>query len=262
MRDLAQALVEREEPGMDVVEASAHTLTEVGGHDCGDLRRRSAHFLGQRHELLQRAVVQVEAEAQQTSLAGSDEIVLSLHPAIKKGCAFEDRRERCRSLLEVFLQMLRLRPARSRDERRVRPVPALHHPDVNLRGAGDDPVERGARHLAEAAAARRLAMGHEAGRRAGCVENPKRACRGGCELDEQRERELGGDRRRKLGEPLASESATEDRERRSLGRQPDLVGGRDHRGPGLACLELVVGRDRDDRVTEEVERGTLTPAVG
>ena len=68
--------------------------------------------------------------------------------------------------------------------------------------------------------------------------------------------------RRKLGELLARERAPEDRERRGLGRQPELVGrGRD-RGPRLARLEPVLDRDRDDRVAEEVERSSLAPAVG
>ena len=98
--------------------------------------------------------------------------------------------------------------------------------------------------------------------RAGGVENPERAGRGRRELDEQRERELRGDRRRKLGELLARKRAPEDREGRSLGREAELLGRRRRPRPRLAWLEPVLDRDRDDRVAEEVERGTLTPAVG
>ena len=96
----------------------------------------------------------------------------------------------------------------------------------------------------------------------GCVEDPERAGGSGCELDEQRECELRGAGRRKLSELLARECAPEDRERRSRGRQPELVGrGRDG-GPCLSRLEPVLDGDRDDRVAEEVERSSLTPAVG
>ena len=262
VRDLAQALVERAEPGVDVVEASAHALPEVVGDDRRDLRRRVPQLLGQRHDLLQRPVVEVEAEAQEAPLAGSHEIVLALHSPVEERGALEERRERGRRLLEILLEVLRLGAASAGDERGVRPVPPLDDPDVHLGRAGDHAVERGLRHLPQAAAARRLAVRDETGGRAGGVENPERAGRGGCELDEQRERELRGDGRRKLRELLAGERAPEDREGRSLRRQPELVGrGRD-RGPCLARLEPVLDRDRDDRVAEKVERSSLTPAVG
>ena len=94
------------------------------------------------------------------------------------------------------------------------------------------------------------------------VENPERAGGGGCELDEQGECELSGAGRRKLRELLARERAPEDREGRSFGRQPELVGRSGDRDPCLAGLEAVLDRDRDDRVAEEVERSALTPAVG
>ena len=262
MRDLAQALVERAEPGVDVVEASVHTLPEVVGDDRRDLRRRSPQLLGQRDDLLQRPVVKIEAEAQEAPLAGSHEVMLALHSAIEERGALEQRRERVRRLLEILLEMLRLGAPSAGDERGVRPIPALDDPDVHLGRAGDDAVERGLRHLPQAAAARRLAVRDETRGRAGSVEDPERAGCSRCELDEQRERELRGDRRRKLSELLAGECAPEDREGRSLGRHPELVGrGRD-RSPCLAGLEPMLDRDRDDRVAEKVERGTLTPAVG
>ena len=262
VRDLAQALVERAEPRVDVVEAPAHALPEVVGDDRRDLRRRGPQLLGQRDDLLQRPVVEVEAEAQEAPLAGSHEVVLALHSPVEERGTLEQRRERVRSLLEVLLEMLRLGGPSTRDERGVRAVPPLDDPDVHLGRAGDHAVERGLRHLAQPAAARRLAVRDETGGRAGRVEDPERAGSGGCELDEQGERELRGDRRRKLGELLARERAPEDRERRSLGRQPELVGrGRD-RGACLSGLEPVLDGDRDDRIAEEVERSSLTPAVG
>ena len=90
--------------------------------------------------------------------------------------------------------MLRLGDASARDERGVRTIPPLDDPDVHLGRAGGHAVERGLRHLAQAPAARCLAVRDETGGRAGGVENPERAGSGGCELDEQRECELRGDR--------------------------------------------------------------------
>src|SRR5207245_1018157 len=116
--------------------------------------------------------------------------------------------------------------------------------------------------LPQAAAARSLAVRDETGGRARRVENPERACSGGCELDEQGEGELGRDRRRKLCELLATERTPEDSEGRSLGRQPELVGRGSDRGACLSRFEPVLDRDRDDRIAEKVERSSLTPAVG
>jgi len=62
VRDLAQALVEGAEAGVDVVEAPTHALPEVVGNDRRDLGRCGAQLLGQRDDLLQRPVVQIEAE--------------------------------------------------------------------------------------------------------------------------------------------------------------------------------------------------------
>ena len=158
MRDLAQALVERAEPGMDVVEASVHALPEVVGDDRRDLRRRCPQLLGERDDLLQRPVVEVEAEAHQAPLAGSDELVLALHSPVEERGALEQRRERGGSLREILLEVLRVGAASAGDERGVGPIPPLDDPRVYLGRAGDDAVERGPRHLPQPAAARRLAV--------------------------------------------------------------------------------------------------------
>ena len=262
MRDLAQALVEGAEPRVDVVEAPAHALPEVVGNDRRDLRRRGTQLLGQRDELLQRPVVQVEAETHDAPLAGSHEVVLALHSPVEERRPLEKRCQRGRSFLEVLLEMLRLGDPSAGHERGVRAVPPLDDPDVHLGRADDDSVERGARRLPQPAAARRFAVRDETGRGAGRVEEPEGAGSSGGELDQQDERELGGDRRRKLGELLAPESAPEDCERRSLGRQAELVGRRCDRHARLAGLEPVLGGDRDDRIAEEVECGPLTPPLG
>src|SRR5262249_17430459 len=78
-------------------------------------------------------------------------------------------------LLEVLLQMLGLGAPTAGHNRPIRPVPALDHANVHLGRAGDHAVEGGARHFPQAAAARRLAVRDEAGRRAGGVEEPERA---------------------------------------------------------------------------------------
>ncbi len=181
-----------------------------------DLRRRRAQLLGQRHELLQRPVVEVVAEAQQAPLAGGYQVVLALHSAVEERGALEQGRERRRSLLEVLLEMLGLRCPSAHDERGVRAIPPLDDPDVHLGRADGDAVERGLRHLSQAAAPRRLAVRDEARGRAGSVEDPEGSGRGGRELDEQRERELRGAGRRKLRELFARQRAPEDRESRSL----------------------------------------------
>ena len=262
MRELAQTFVERAEPGVDVVEAPAHALPEVVGDDRGDLRRRLPQLLGQRHDLLQRPVVEVVAEAQEAPLAGSHEVVLTLHSPVEERSTLEQRRERGRSLVEVLVEMLRLGAASAGDDRGVRAIPPLDDADVHLGRAGGDSVERGLCHLTQATAARCLAVRDEAGGGAHSVEDPERAGRGGCELDEESECELRGADRRKLRELLARERAPEDREGRSFGWQPELVRrGGDH-DPCIPRLEAVLDRDGDNRVAEEVQRSTLAPAVG
>ena len=99
---------------MDVVEAPAHALPEIVGNDRRDLRRRGTQLLGQRDDLLQRPVVQVEAETHDAPLAGSHEVVLALHSPVEEGCPLEKRCQRVRSFLEVLLEMLRLGAARPR----------------------------------------------------------------------------------------------------------------------------------------------------
>src|SRR5215471_15239878 len=145
VRDLAQALVEGSEPGVDVVETPAHTLSEVVRNDRRDLGRRGAQLLGQRHDLLKWPVVQVEAEPEETPLAGSHEVVLTLHSPVEERCPFEQRRQGGRSFLEVLLEMLRLGGTPTRDERGVRAVPPLDDAHVHLGRADDYSVERGAR---------------------------------------------------------------------------------------------------------------------
>ena len=247
---------------MDVVEAPVHTVAEVVGDDRRDLRRRRPDLLGERHDLLQRPVVEIEAEAQEAPLAGSHEVVLALHSAIEERGTLEQRGERVRCLLEVLLEMLRLGDPSARDERGVWAIPPLDDPDMHLGRAGGHTVERGLRHLAQAPAARCLAVRDEAGGRAGGVEDPERAGGCGCELAEQHECELRCAGRRKLSELLARECAPEDREGRSVWRQPELVGRGGDGGPCLSRLEPMLERDRDDRIAEEVERSSLTPAVG
>ena len=144
----------------------------------------------------------------------------------------------------------------------MRPIPPLDDPGMNLSRAGDHAVECCARNLAKAAAARRLAVTDETGRGAGGVDDPEGAGGRRRELDDQGERELGGDDRRQLGELLAAQRTTEDGEGRSLGRQAELVGRTCDRRPGLARLERVLQGDGDDRVAEEVESGALAPTVG
>jgi hypothetical protein len=65
-----------------------------------------------------------------------------------------------------------------------------------------------------------------------------------------------------LSELLASESAPENSKSRSRRGDPELVRRGRHRGPCLAGLEPMLGGDRNHRVAEKVERGTLTPTVG
>jgi hypothetical protein len=104
-------------------------------------------------------------------------------------------------------------------------------------------------------------MGDETSGRPGGIEDPEGTGRGRCELDEQCERELSADRGRQLSELLACERAPEDGESRGLRGDSQLVRRGRHRSPCLARLEPMLGGDRDDRVTEKVERGTLTPTV-
>ena len=263
MRDLPQAVVERAEPGVDVVEAPAHALPEVVGDHRGDLGRRLPQLVGERDDLLQRPVVQVVAEAQEAPLAGSHEVVLALHSAVEQGCALEERRERVRGLVEVVLEVLGLGAASAGDERRVRPVPTLDDPDVHLGRAGGDAVECRASPppagggCAAPCRARRGTWSSRQ-RRGSRASLPRRVRARRAARARAPRRPTGGS----WANSLLASARTEDREGRSLGWQPELVGrGRD-RGTRIARLEPVLDRDRDDRVAEEVERSTLAPAVG
>ena len=132
MRELAQALVERTQPGMHVVEPAAHALLVVGGDDGRNLGRCEPQLLGDRDDLLQRPVVQIEAEAHESPLACRSKVVLAQHSPVEERSPLEDRRKRRRSLGEVFLEMGRLRTLAPSDESRVGPIPPLDDPGVNL----------------------------------------------------------------------------------------------------------------------------------
>jgi hypothetical protein len=88
--------------------------------------------------------------------------------------------------------MLRLGGWTTGDQRGVGPVPPLHDPHMHLGRTGDHTVERSLRHLAQATAARRLAMRDETGGRARGIEDPDRGGSRRCKLDNQGERELRG----------------------------------------------------------------------
>src|SRR5262249_24023181 len=148
------------------------------------------------------------------------------------------------------------------DERRVRPIPALHDPDVNLGRTYNHAVECGARDLPQGTAPGSPAVRDETRGRAGSVEDPKRRSRGRYEIDEQCKGELGGDRRRELSELLARERTPEDREGGGLGRHSELECRLGYGSAGLARLEAMVDGYGGDRVAEKVERCTLPPAVG
>jgi hypothetical protein len=143
---------------MDVVETSVHALPEVLGDDRRDLSRRSPEFLGQRYELLQRTIMEVEAEAKEATLARSHELMLAVHSPIEERGALQERRERGGRLLEILLEVLRFGASSPGDERGVGPVPALDDPHMYLARAGDDAVERSLRYLPQPAATRRLSM--------------------------------------------------------------------------------------------------------
>ena len=158
VRDLAQALVERAEPGVNVVEAAEHALPVLVGDDRRDLHGGGPQLFGERDDLLQGAVVQIEAESHQAPLPGCDELVLALHPPVEEGDALEDGREGDGCLREIVLQMLGVGAAAADHERGVRPIPPLDHASAYLRRAENHAVEGGPCDLPDPTAARGLAV--------------------------------------------------------------------------------------------------------
>ena len=222
-----------------------------------------SQLVGQRDDLLQRPVVQVEAETHEAPLAGSHEVVLALHSAGRRGM-------RARGAARARSRPPRGSPRDAPTRRRVRGRRARRTAGPSARRPGRAPGP--SRRCTPSSAARATSRSRRLRGALPCetrqVVEPaasriqREPAAAGASSTSKRERELGGDRRRKLGELLARQRSPEDCEGRSLGRQPELVGrGRD-RGARLARLEPVLDGDRDDRVAEEVERGALAPAVG
>ena len=99
VRDLAQLAVELDEPGGEVVEAAVATCSLVVLEDERvDLLLEEPDVGGEREDVLDRAVVEVEAEAHEPALGRRDERALAARRVLEEVLAL-DHRAQCGSRL-------------------------------------------------------------------------------------------------------------------------------------------------------------------
>src|SRR5438876_10408320 len=93
--------------------------------DGSDLVARAAQIVAQSHEFLEWAIVQVEAEADETAFSAGDQRALACRVPLEEHVAFEERRQGRSQLAQIDEQASRGLRTATRDERGKRLVPPL-----------------------------------------------------------------------------------------------------------------------------------------
>ena len=126
VRDLAQLPIELDEPRREVVEAAVRLLAIVVEDERVDLLLQELDVGGEREDVLDRAVVEVEAEAHQPTLGRRDQRPLAARRVVEEVLALDDVAQRGRGLLEVGVRNALLDRADAPDDRGVRLAEAEH----------------------------------------------------------------------------------------------------------------------------------------
>ena len=101
VRDLAKLPIELDEPSGEVVEAAMRLLAELLEDERIHLPLEQLDVGRQRQHVLDRSVVEIEAEAHQPSLGRRGERALAVRRVLEQELALDDRAERSRGLAQV-----------------------------------------------------------------------------------------------------------------------------------------------------------------
>src|SRR5438034_1229208 len=123
MGQLAQVAIERLEPRCEVVEATVDKGPDLRVHPRHDTSPRRADVLRQRGDVLQRAVVEIEPEAQGSFLGRVDERPLTRVRPLEEHVSLEDRGDRHRSLVEITVNGVAIVEPPAGDHRTPRNAP-------------------------------------------------------------------------------------------------------------------------------------------
>ena len=135
MRDLAQLPVELDEAGREVVEAPVRLLAVVLEDERVDLPLEQLDVGGQREDVLDRPVVEIEAEPHQPPLGRRDERALAARRVLEQVLALDDRAERSRRLAQVGVRDSLLDRPEPSDDRGVRLAEPEDRRSAKLRSA-------------------------------------------------------------------------------------------------------------------------------
>ena len=151
VRDLAELPIELDEPRREVVEAAVRLLAIVLEHERVDLLLQQPDVAGKREDVLDRPVVEVEAEPHEPALGGRDERPLAARRVLEEVLALDDGAQRGALSLQVRVRDALLDRADAPDDGRVRLAEAEHRRRPKLR-ASEERQPRAPRSVAFASA--------------------------------------------------------------------------------------------------------------
>ncbi len=157
MRDLAELAIELDQATRQVVEAAMRLLSIVLEDERVHLLLKELDVCGQREHVLDRPVVEIEAEPHQPTLGRRDQRALTARRVLEQALTLDDRAQRRRRLAEVRVGHALLHRSDASHDGRERLAEAEHGRGAQLRAA----EEREAR----AAAKGRLRLGANASAR-------------------------------------------------------------------------------------------------
>ena len=135
VRDLPELAVELDEAAAEVVEAAVRLLAVVLEDERIDLLLEELDVGGEREDVLDRPVVEVEAEAHEAALGRRDERTLAARRVLEEALALDHGTERGCRLAEVGVRNALLDRSETADDGRVRLSEAQDGSGAELRAA-------------------------------------------------------------------------------------------------------------------------------
>ena len=247
-RELAQVAVELRHAGEHVVEAPCGALAVALEDEGVDLVAQERHLGAEREDVLDGAVVQVEADPHQPLLAGADESLLALRRALEQELALEDRGERRAGRREVGVGASD-RLDHAGDDRSARRAEAADEARTKRLRAEQAqrraPTQRCLRGRAGATAARSVPeRQHHVD--VASVGPPERRLGRDAELEQEPQLDLAGDERRQLEQDRARADVAMEVEARGVQRLAPHLGERLDGDLHVGRVELALGGEGHD----------------
>ena len=246
--ELAEVPVELRDAREHVVEAAGGALAVAVEDERVDLVAQERDLRAEGEDVLDRAVVEVEADPHEALLARADEHLLALRGALEQELALEDRRERGAGRGEVGVGPADRLEDAGDDRGDGRPEaadePGAQRPRPE-QAQGRAAPERRLRGRTRTSAARAVPQRQER-LDVAAVLPPEGGLRGDPELEQEPELDLGRDERRELVQDRARADRPVEVEARGVeGLAADLRQRLD-RDLDVGGVELALGRERDD----------------